>query len=163
MKTKYLFILDLKEINMKTKYLINCVNNIFKKYNLKRKNKSWYYSTNECTNVFNLQKSSFGENSYFLNFGIFIKTFDENIIMPPEYKCHLRFRIIENDCWEYFNLENGIADKEREEGIEKTIKEIVMDKIYKLSTIDSIKDYYKNKELLKGMYIEKNAREYLGF
>jgi hypothetical protein len=149
---------------MEVKYLINYVNNIFKNYQLKRKNNTWYYYTNECITVFNLQKSKFGENYYFLNFGIFIKIFDENMVMPKEYKCHLRFRIKENDCYEYFNTENDMDDKEREEGIENTIKEIIMEKIYKLSTITGIKNYFnEKKELLESMYIEKNAREYLGF
>jgi hypothetical protein len=126
---------------METKYLIDLVNKLLKDYKLKRKRSSWYYFTDECIVVFNLQRSLYS-SVYYINIGTLIKKIYDKLIYPKEYECHLKIRV--NDGEGLFDLENKMSDEEREIGIKKIIEEEIIGKIIQFSTIEGILKLYKD-------------------
>lgn len=89
-----------------------------KKYNFRKKKRTWYRNFEEITQVINLQKSTFGDN-YYINLALWFNTLGDNK-SPPDNLCHLRVRlssIVEDrkelEKWLDFDLVD-INEKERE-------------------------------------------------
>jgi hypothetical protein len=62
-------------------------------HGFRRHRQAWYRSTREVVQVFNLQKSQWGEQ-YYMNLGLWLKELG-GLATPPESKCHIRIRATE--------------------------------------------------------------------
>jgi hypothetical protein len=57
----------------------------------RKKGQNWYYRTDDCVCMFNLDKSRWG-GQFFLNLGVMVSKIDPTET-PLEYRCHVRCRI----------------------------------------------------------------------
>jgi hypothetical protein len=128
--------------------LTKIVSKVMKRYPFVKKGNNWYYTSEECISLFNMQKSMYS-SSYYLNISSLIKALeDTNISFPKEDECHLRtslpFKDNNNDISLFFDLEKEINDKDRESGIEMVLIKCVIHRIYQISTIKGIKQFCVN-------------------
>jgi hypothetical protein len=62
----------------------------------KKTRTTWHKSIDTLIMVFNIQGSQWSTEDYYINLGIYIKSLG-NETAPPEYRCHIRTRIDENN------------------------------------------------------------------
>ena len=69
------------------------VSKILKSLGYKKKGLNWWLARSDTIQVFNIQKSAFGEELYF-NLALYHRALG-NEETPPEYRCHIRARLTE--------------------------------------------------------------------
>jgi hypothetical protein len=67
-----------------------------KTHGFKKIRTTWHKTTDTLILVFNIQGSQWSTEDYYINLGIYLKSLG-NESAPPEYRCHIRTRIDENN------------------------------------------------------------------
>lgn len=111
-------------------------------HGFRKKGRNWYYRTDDCVCMFNLDKSRWG-GQFFLNLGVMVSKIDPTET-PLEHHCHVRCRLGElledsSALEKALNLEDHlIPADEKIQIIQESIRKAVP--ILKaLATLDAIK------------------------
>jgi hypothetical protein len=113
-----------------------------------KKADGWYRTVPEAILVVNLQKSSYGDDRYYLNLGAWLRGFGD-VPFPKENQCHLRMRTdhvtSEGTDWdeELLNLENDIPADDRVRRLSAYIAETLVPFIREWETLAGIRHLYR--------------------
>ena len=77
-----------------------------KKHGFKKRRRSWFRDTGEIIQVVNLQASQWSEEDYYFNLALYLKPLGD-LETPPEYKCHIRRRVVEGEPMSMLNFALG--------------------------------------------------------
>src|SRR5690606_2510580 len=126
-----------------TKELEGAISDILKPLAFRKKGPNWYFYTDECVCMINLQKSEWG-GQYYINVAILVTPLTMEK-MPLEYRCHIRARIdnlvpSDIDIRGALDLENhSMSSKERVRVLRMALVEYAVPFLMSLGTIDDIK------------------------
>jgi hypothetical protein len=135
-----------------------------RKSNFKVKSNAWYKSNEENIIVIELQKSNYNE-SYFLNIAVWLRALGENQF-PKERICHIRMRadsyFLDSgaEIADIFDFSETELDAEKSASIDRLLSEKVLPLVEKLSSIEGLKELYKNGHF-ENVFLHKNARAFL--
>lgn len=68
------------------------VHPLLKARDFKKSNATWRKGQGESVAVFNVQKSPWGDGTYYLNMGVYFRALGSEVL-PTENKCHVRRRL----------------------------------------------------------------------
>jgi hypothetical protein len=127
-------------------------NQVLKSKDFIKKGNAWYKSTDECIVLLNLQHSNFS-SLYYVNLASFIRKHNYEEKYPKEYSCHIRMRVPEigengEKYSEILDLEMEMPDEMRESSLVNMILDYCLPNLTKLSSINGIKNLYKEKPYL---------------
>jgi hypothetical protein len=104
------------------------------RFGFKRKGSTWVSSTNEVTKLVKVEQSNFS-NSYYVTFGFVLKS------APLKgLKMHLYFRMgspipsVQLEIEQFLNLDSGVSDKKREDGLKTFFDQLVIPKLQSINT-----------------------------
>ena len=72
--------------------LIEGIHPLLKQHGFKKSNATWRREQGESIAIFNVQKSQWGGDRYYVNLGTYFRAFGSNAL-PTENKCHVRVRL----------------------------------------------------------------------
>ena len=78
--------------NMELEELVEAIKEPLKSNGFKKRNTNWYKIGNDLTIVFNIQKSQYGDDTWYYNFGIGINELETKPITTIA-RCHITDRI----------------------------------------------------------------------
>lgn len=113
--------------DMEKKEFKTVLGNVLRKYGFEYKNKAYYQSNNKMIIVIATQKSNFDE-SYYVNYGIFIKEINSSLEYPRENVCDIRGRFIfhsQDRLTGEFNIRNNDIE-ELERGLTEMLENVLM-------------------------------------
>lgn len=119
----------------------------------RKKQQNWYFDTDDCVEMINLQKDDFG-GRFYINLGIMVKYLDQTP-EPKEYKCHVRIRLdrLVDDrerLMKALNLEDiSITSDERFAAISEAINNHALPFLNSMGTVDGVKKVLSEKEFIK--------------
>lgn len=136
-----------------TKDLEKVLTDILKPHGFRKKKHHWYYDSDDCICVVNLQKDDFG-GRYYINLGVLVTRIDKTQ-NPLENKCHIRMRLdrLLDDRESFVNaldLENTALKAEGRIAIlTHSIEKGALPFLMSLATIDGIRQVLqKNQAVL---------------
>jgi len=81
---------------MNTESFINRLKPLLKEYRFKKTGSTWRRDQETSIAVFNIQKSRWGGEAFFINIGVYFKSLG-NDLSPTHNKCHVQFRLDHNE------------------------------------------------------------------
>lgn len=115
-----------REAGMEKKEFKKTLGGILQEHGFEHKNKAYYRSNDELIVVVAVQKSNF-EDSFYLNYGFFIRKFNPDMEYPKENLCDVRGRFLfskDGRPLGGFSIESGTEEELRHaiaEGLENVI------------------------------------------
>ena len=95
-----------------------------KKFGFEFHNRSYYYNSEKLIIAINIQKSNFSD-SYYINYGFFVKSIHENISYPKICECDIMGRFENNVKSDLFDLET-INTHELQRCIDANFKKVIL-------------------------------------
>ncbi len=137
--------------NMKD--LERIINECVKPKKFRKKATNWYFDTDDCVEMINLQKDDFG-GRFYINLGVMVKNLDQTP-EPKEYKCHVRIRLdrLVDDrdrIMRALNLEDAsMTGDERFAAVSEAINTHALPFLSSMGTVDGIKKILTEKDFIK--------------
>lgn len=122
--------------------------------------KGWYRITGDFLQILNFQKSCWS-NQYYINIGedFLPKDKEGKIEYLPEYRFPMRGRAgrlgLSKESLDCLDFEIYIEEEERRSKMTSLIEECIAF-LNRVSTLDGVKQEYKNSSILKGFFIHKD-------
>jgi len=139
---------------------------MFKANGFRKTGATWHRDANRLVQVFNIQKSQWGDQFY-LNVGIYLRDLG-NEARPTEYRCHVRCRVEgllgDGECpdlQECLNFDSPLDKNQRYSRLQQIVAERVLPWFDENRTLESLGARLRHS--IRGFAIVRGVPELLGF